>query len=416
MTDFLNKTSRKQWGVVAVLVVLAALAAVGILRSGPGKPAAHEHAARGEHGHDDKHGHDHDDEKPGDHGDDHPKAEGLIALTDAQVKAAAIAVEPAASGVIRSTLQLPGEITFNDDRTAHVVPRVAGVVEEVKVNLGQRVKKGQVLATIASAGVSEQRSNLRTAQQRLALARTTHERERRLWEEKISPQQDVLHAQQALREAEIAVANEQQKLGAIGAGAGSGALGRYELRSPFDGMVVEKHLTLGEMVKDDANVFTLSDLSTVWAEISIGAKDLDRVRVGAKVIVRSTASDTQAQGVVSYVGSLIGEQTRTAKARVTLVNPELAWRPGLFVNVDLVGSDVAVPVTVVSDAVQTLDGKTVVFVRAPGGFTVQPVRTGRTDGQRTEVIDGLAPGTPYAAAGSFVLKSEQGKASAAHEH
>lgn len=174
---------------------------------------------------------------------------------------------------------------------------------------------------------------------------------------KISPEQDYLQAQQSLREAQIAVANAQQKLSAIGATPASSALGRYELRAPFDGMVVEKHLSLGESVKEDANVFTLSDLSTVWAEISVAAQHLPLVRGGERVTVRSTAFDAKAEGEVSYVGALIGAQTRMATARVAVLNPQKVWRPGLFVEVELVSSETAAPVTVLTDAVQTIDEK-----------------------------------------------------------
>jgi cobalt-zinc-cadmium efflux system membrane fusion protein len=344
------------------------------------------------------------------------RQEGRVAMGDAQVKAAGITLDTTSASAIRSSLQLPGEIRFNEDRTAHVVPRVAGVVESVSADLGQQVRRGQVLAVISSATVSEQRSELRTAQQRLALARTTHDREKKLWEQKISPEQDVLQAQQAQHEAEIAVANATQKLGAVGAGAFAGTLGRYELRAPFNGMVVEKHLALGESVKEDANVFTISDLSTVWAEMSIGAKDLPQVRVGEKVTVRSTAFDAAVAGTVSYVGALIGEQTRTAKARVTLANPKLTWRPGLFVNVEVLGSEASAPVTVSADAVQSLNDKPVVFLKVPGGFIPQPVQLGRADGKRVEILSGLRPGAQYAAAGSFVVKSEHGKGSATHTH
>jgi cobalt-zinc-cadmium efflux system membrane fusion protein len=344
------------------------------------------------------------------------RQEGRVAMSDAQVKAAGIALDTTSSSAIRSSLQLPGEIRFDEDRTAHVVPRVAGVVESVSAHLGQQVKRGQVLAVISSATVSEQRSELRTAQQRLALARTTFEREKKLWEQKISPEQDVLQAQQVLREAEIAVANATQKLGAVGAGISAGTLGRYELRAPLTGMVVEKHLALGESIKEDANVFTISDLSTVWAEMSIGAKDLPQVRVGEKVTVRSTAFDAAVAGTVSYVGALIGEQTRTAKARVTLANPELTWRPGLLVNVEVLGAATSAPVTVSTQAIQSLDDKPVVFLKVPGGFVPQPVRLGRADGKRVEILSGLRPGAQYAAAGSFVVKSEHGKGSATHTH
>ena len=342
--------------------------------------------------------------------------EGLIAMTDAQIAAASITLDTSAPATIGSTLQFPGEIKFNEDRTAHIVPRAGGVVESVSANLGQQVSKGQVLAVLSSAAVSEMRAELQSAQRRRELAQTTYEREKSLWEQKISPEQDVLQARQALREAEIAVANTTQKLRTLGTSTSSGSLGRLELRAPFDGMVVEKHIALGEAVKEDANVFTLTDLSSVWAELSVAARDLQQVRVGEQVVVRAGASDATANGVIAYVGSFIGEQTRTAPARVVLPNPQGAWRPGLFVTVEILTGEKASPVTVASSALQTVDDTPVVFLKVPGGFAPQPVQTGRSDGKRVEILKGLQPGAAYAAAGSFVIKSEQGKSSAAHTH
>lgn len=345
------------------------------------------------------------------------KEEGKIALTDAQITSSGITLQTAGAARIKSGLQLPGEIRFNEDRTAHVVPKVNGIVEAVPANLGQQVKKGAVLAVISSTTLSEQRSELLAAQKRVEFARTTYAREKQLWEEKVSAQQDYLQAQQDLREAEIALQNAQQKLKALGANPSmAGGLNRFEIRAPFDGMVVEKHITLGEAIKEDASIFTLSDLSTVWAEIVVPAKDLDKVRVGGETVVRSTTSDTKATGKVAYVGSLIGEQTRSAKARVVLPNPQMAWRPGLYVNVELTASETEVPVAVSADAIQSVEDKPAVFLRVPGGFVAQPVTTGRTDGKLVEIVNGLKPGVQYVAAGSFVIKAELGKGSASHEH
>ena len=358
-------------------------------------------------------------EKKDEHG--HEEVEGRLELTAAQGKAAGVVIATAAPGRIKTTVALPGEIRFNEDRTAHVVPRLAGVVEAVQADLGQLVKKGQVLAVIASTELSEQRSALLSAQRRLSLARSTYEREEKLWREKISAEQDYLQAQQAWREAEIAVQNAQQKLSALGAsGAGTGAskgpLNRYEIRAPFDGMVLEKHITLGEAVKEDANIFVISDLSTVWAEIAVPAKDLATVRMGGKAEVKASAFDASAQGTITYVGALLGEQTRTAKARISLQNPDMAWRPGLFVSVEVVSGEADAPVTVHSTAIQTVEDKPVVFVQVKEGYQATPVVLGRSDGSLTHIKQGLAAGTPYAAQGSFVLKSELGKDSAGHEH
>ena len=343
--------------------------------------------------------------------------EGKIELDDAQIRTAGVVLATVQGARISSAFQLAGEVRFNEDRTAHVVPRLDGVVEIVAVDLGQQVKKGQILAVIASARLSEMRSELLGARKRQSLAQLTYEREKNLWQDKISAEQDYLQAQQNLREAEIATQNARQKIAAIGASAsGSGALSRFELRAPFDGAIVEKHITLGESVKEDANVFTVADLSTVWAEIIVPARDLGMVRVGTKATVKATSMDSQASGTVSYVGSLLGEQTRTAKARVTLANPNLSWRPGLFVNVDLTSDERNVAVAVLSDAIQTIEGKPAVFVRIDGGFFAQPVELGRSDGKYTEIVKGLRAGAVYAASGSFVLKAEQGKDSAEHAH
>ena len=403
MTLHLNK--KQGWAVGAILAAGALLGA--LILAAPSAPAPDATQAEA---------------PPKTAGARHEEEEGKLELSAAQIQAAGVILANAAPGRITTSVALPGEIRFNEDRTAHVVPRLAGVVDSVRADLGQLVKKGQVLAVIASTGLSEQRSELLSAQRRLALARSTYEREHKLWQEKISAEQDYLQARQAMQEAEIGVRNANQKLSALGADAGgsgplgSGPLNRYEIRAPFDGMVLEKHIALGEAVKEDANIFVISDLSTVWAEIAVPAKDLNTVRVGGRATVKASAFDASAAGSITYVGALIGEQTRTAKARVTMANPALAWRPGLFVSVEVVSGAADAAVTVAADALQTIEDKPAVFVRVPGGFQARPVTLGRSDGKLVEIVAGLAPGASYAAGGSFILKSELGKASAGHEH
>lgn len=353
------------------------------------------------------------------HGHEEPAQSeaGHVTLSDAQIAAAAITLQTAGPAKLQAVAQFQGEIRFDEDRTAHIVPRLAGVAESVSANLGQTVQKGQVVAVIASPALADQRSELLTAQKRRDLAKTTFEREKKLWQDKISAEQDYLQAQSALQEADIAVQNASQKLAAVGAGGASkGALNRFEIRAPFTGTITEKHLSLGEAVKEDATIFTLSDLSLVWAEFAVAPKDLGMVRVGQKVVVSSTAFDSKVEGAISYVGALIGEQTRTARARVTLVNPKGAWRPGLFVTVAVLGDLQEVPLAVAAEALQTIDGKPVLFVRTPGGFMAQPVMVGRDDGRMVEILGGLQPGDVVAATNSFVLKSELGKATAEHSH
>lgn len=395
-------------GIIAVTIGLAILVLVTT-----GKPSSEG----GEGG--DGHEHSESEGKGEKAGGEQKKEEEVdsVMLTEEQIKSAGIEFATAGPAKIVTTLTLPGEIKFNQDRTSHIVPRIDGIAESVTAELGQVVKKDQVLAILASTGISELRSEAMASQKRLALAKTTYEREKKLWEDKISAEQDYLQARQALQEAEIAAQNASEKLRALGAGSqAKGGLNRFELRAPFAGMIVERHLSLGEAVQANTNVLTLSDLSTVWAEIVVSAKDLNTVKVGTSVTVKAASFDSKAKGTISYVGSLLGEQTRTATARVTLPNPDTAWRPGLFVNVEIASGEVDAPVVVNADAIQTVENKTAVFVRSDLGFNVIPVEVGRTDGKNVEIVKGLQAGAQYASKGSFVLKSELGKASAEHGH
>lgn len=404
----------KKQSIAMMAIIIVGLVLAGLILLSDKHTAVSDEHGHGSHAKEEKHEHAEGKQEKQAAEEEHREK---IILSDAQIKAAGVTMQIADAANIRTTLILPGEIQFNEDRTAHVVPRLSGVVQSVAADLGQQVKKGQVLAVIASTGLSEQRSELLSAQKRMALARLTFEREKKLWEEKISAEQDYLQAQQMLRESEIAVQNASQKLAALGAGSGtSGAFNRYEIRAPFDGMVVAKHIALGEAVKEDADIFTISDLSSVWAEIAVSAKDLNAVRVGEKVIVKASAFDSSASGTIAYVGSLLGEQTRTAKARVTLANPQGTWRPGLFVSIEIVSGETSVPVSVSAEALHSINDKPVVFVRSADGFIAQEVTTGRSDGKSVEIVKGMQAGSKYASAGSFIIKSELGKASAEHTH
>ncbi|MBK5534038.1 efflux RND transporter periplasmic adaptor subunit [Pseudomonas sp. TH08] len=342
--------------------------------------------------------------------------EGHIELSAEQVTAAGIQLAQARAQTISLGLPFPGEVRFDEDRTAHIVPRVPGVVESVAVNLGQAVKKGQLLAVIASQQISDQRSEQAAAQRRLVLARTTYEREKKLWQDKISAEQDFLQARQALEEAEIAVNNARQKISVLSGSVVATGGNRYELRAPFDGVVVEKHLTPGEVVDETSAAFTLSDLSRVWVTFGVSPKDLNKVQVGKAVTVSAPELNAHVTGSVAYVGRLLGEQTRTATVRVTLENPQGSWRPGLFVTALVATDSRQAKVAVPEAAIQTVEDKPTVFVRTDDGFETRAVELGsRADGF-VEITQGLDAGAQVASAGSFVLKSELGKASAEHSH
>ncbi|BBB65219.1 cobalt-zinc-cadmium resistance protein [Undibacterium sp. YM2] len=343
--------------------------------------------------------------------------EGRVSMNALKRKQNGVETEIAGAVKLQSNLNLLGEVKLNEDRMLQIVPRLAGVVESVAVNAGDKVSKGQLLAVISSQALVDLRTEVLATQKRHALARSNFEREKKLWEEKISAEQDYLQARNAMQEADITLQSAQQKLASLGAGmASKGSLNRYEIRSPIAGTVTEQHISMGQSLKDDAAIFTVADLSSVWVEIAIPAKDLSNVRTGQSAKVSANAFDATAEGKLSYVGAVMGEQTRTAKARLLLPNTKGVWYPGLTVNVALLSAEVEVPVAIVNEAIQIIDEQATVFASYGDQLEARPVELGRSDGKYTEIRKGLQAGTAYVAKNSFLIKAELGKAAASHEH
>ena len=333
--------------------------------------------------------------------------------------------ETAGSGRILSELRLPGEIAFNADMVAHVVPRVSGVILEARKNLGDTVKKGEIIAIIDSRELGDARSRYLVALEREKLARYNFERIQRLWEARTVAEKEYLTAQKVFLEEKIEMTSAERKLKALGLSESemnslrqenSEDLTRYTIPAPFDGVVIRKHMSLGEWVKEDQEICLVADLSTVWVDIIVYAKDLSSLRIGQEATVKIDSNGLEGVGKVSYVGPLVGEDTRTAKARVVLPNPDGRWRPGLFTKVAIVKRNTAPPVVVRADAVQTYRNKSVVFVQYDDQYEARPIVLGRADDKFAEVLKGLSAGERYVTKNSYVLKAELGKAGMSHEH
>jgi cobalt-zinc-cadmium efflux system membrane fusion protein len=348
------------------------------------------------------------------------QVEARVTMQDDLLKNIGIELRTAGPAVIRPTLKVPGEIVFDEHTIVQVVPRLPGIVTAVYRHHGQQVKKGEVLAVIESQILAEMRAQFLTARKRLGLARVTFEREKQLWEEQISAKQDYLAAQQALTEAEIASDLALAKLHTLGVPPEAinqrGDLARYAIRAPISGLITAKAIAQGQTLKEDAAIFTIADVSEVWAQITVYAKDLEVVRLGEAATVKSTAIDVEGKGVISYISALIGAQTRSATARVVLDNKEGHWLPGMFVTAEVVTEEIEVPIAVTTDAIQTLNDHSVVFGRYGKYFEARPLKLGRSDGRMVEVLSGLSAEEQYAAGNSFAIKAELGKAGASHDH
>ncbi len=351
--------------------------------------------------------------------------EGKVQLGPDQVKSAGIVINTVGPRRMQTLVELPGQVKADDTRVAQVVPRLQGVVTDVLKRAGDRVRRGELMAVLNSRELADAKSAYLAASHHLAFARATLGREEELWAKKISAERDLLEARRAFDEAELSQQLAGQKLRVLGVAAASlsdlskepaESLARYEIRAPLDGTVVERSVTIGEAVTAEEPIFTVTDLSAVWVEISVYARDLGAVRLGQQAVVRSTDLGAEGTGRIDFIGQLVGEETRSATARLTLSNTSGQWRPGLFVTARLVRQEAIVPIAVSADAIQTFRDWQVVFVKYGDWFEARPLGLGRTDGQWVEVVSGLKAGDQYAAANSFAVKAEIGKLGATHDH
>jgi len=348
------------------------------------------------------------------------QVEGRIEMPDEMLNSMGIELLTAGPAVIKPKLKLPGEIIFNEHNIVRVVPRVPGLVTDVQGHHGQHVKQGDVLAIIESPALSDLRSQYFVAKKRLGLAKTTYEREKKLWEEKISAKQDFLNAEELWQEAQINMEVAASKLRALGVKPETHHqatdFSNFVVRAPISGIIIAKAIARGEALKEDKEIYTIADVATIWTAVTVYPKDLSVIHVNQKAKVKATASNIESEGTVTYISTLIGGQTRTATARVELDNTDNKWRPGMFVNVELVSEEIKVPVAVSVSAIQTFRDWSVVFGRYDKFFEVRPLEMGLSDGEMVEVLKGMTAGDRYAAGNSFALKAEAGKAGASHDH
>ena len=402
-----------------VLVLVVALAAFGLAVAAAVGAFSHEPTAEAGHPRaDGEAAHAKHEGSEGEHADE--PEEGRIELSSAALRNAGIETLTAGPGEVNVTLSLPGEVSLNQERLAHVTPRVAGAAREVKKQVGELVEKGDLLAVLDSRDLADVQRDFLATKERMALAQATFERAELLKRENISAEKDYLAAKQALAEAQIEHRSAAQKLKAIG---GLAPGGGYPLVAPLAGTIIEKHINVGEVLNEQTRAFTIADLSTIWVNVTVYAKDLPRVAVGQSAEVRAEGIAEAARGSIAYLGSVVGEQTRSATARVVLKNPGPAWRPGLFATAEVVIERGPAAVVIQDDAVQTVDGQESVFVQEGEAFEVRPVKLGRRgygpdpeNGRVLEVLDGLQGGERYVSKNSFILKAELGKSEAGHEH
>lgn len=334
-----------------------------------------------------------------------------VHFDSASLAMSGVVVGPART-VGAGSLPVTGNITYDQNRVSHIGPKTQGRVVELIAEVGSRVRSGQVLAHLESPDVGAARADLHETEALLEIARENYERERRLEAQGISSRRELLDAEAELRRLEARLRGTQERLRVLGANL-HGDGGHFDVASPYDGVVVERHAGRGEVVGPADQLFTVADLRRLWIELDIYERSLGRVAQGQPVEVFTTAWPGRTfPGRIVYVGDIVDAERRTIRARVEVENPDGALKPGMFATARIEIAGEAPVVAVPRDAVQTVGDEPVVWVPGAetGEFVARPVTLGAElpDGL-VEIVSGLASDEAVVLEGAFTLKSEFAK-------
>ncbi|MCP3099441.1 efflux RND transporter periplasmic adaptor subunit [Myxococcus sp. K15C18031901] len=365
-------------------------------------------------------------------GADDQDHEELITLTPEAARAARLELGQAQLKPLASGLSVPARLTFTQDGVSKVASRVPGRLDSIAVVLGQKVKKGQVLGHLDSPELGQARADYLSAATKARVAEANYRREQELLAKGITSEREMREAESAFVTAQAERNAADGRLHALGLSDGEIATlranehysSRFPAVSPMNGTVVESQGTVGQAVEATTSLFTVADLSRLWALLDLPESQLARIRAGQDVVLTVQAlPGKRFGGEVGYIGDIVDEKTRTIPVRVVVANDDGALKPGMFAQAEIATTAATTDagssgrVVVPREAVQQVGEEQVVFVPvAAYQFRPVEVRTGASSATEVELLSGLEPGAHFVTQGAFILKSELSKESMGEGH
>lgn len=319
---------------------------------------------------------------------------------------------------LRQEIKRNAEVVYNANKYARLSSRASGVIIEVHKELGERVKKGEVIATVDSMALGSAKADLLQSSELLALWEVNAQREQSLMDKGVSTERALLETKTRWVEAKIAVSRAKQQLRNFGLSdedivrvAEENDTGSVLLiTAPFQGTIVERSAVIGEVVDEKDMLFAIADTGVMWAMIDLTERDLASVRKGQDVTFRIDGIPNRAfPGRVTWISTQLDKKTRTIKARTELDNGDEILKAFMFGQATISSGADGQALTIPKSAVQWDGSCNIAFVRIlEDGTEFQPVQLtlGFDAGERYEVLSGLVGGESVVTGGSFVLKNE----------
>ena len=320
-------------------------------------------------------------------------------------------------GLVQPSVSAFFEVSYNRNKLALVTPLADGIVRAVHADVGQSVQKGDVLVEISSDEVASAKAEFLTRQVDERIAGLAYQREKKLKEEKISAARDFLEAEAVHEIAQLKSKMARQKLLNLGfsdaeiaqIAKDQDSSSTIKLRAPFAGTLVAREAVVGESVSEGKALFKVTDLSTLWLDLSVSPEHADSVQVGQILTARldGGAKDIEYTGVITWVDSAIDPRNRMLKARAEIQNPHGAIRQGMFGHAELALTVAGNAIFLPSDAIQHYEGRPYVFVKeAADLYALRHVSLGQSGGDTVAVTEGLGADELVVTEGAFIAMSE----------
>lgn len=338
--------------------------------------------------------------------------EGFIEMDADRAQGAGIATETAQAGGLAAEVIAQGAVTAAPGGEAVLTARADGAITRLSKQLGDPVRAGEAIAYLESRDAGTIAAERSAANARAIAARSAYARERRLFEAKVTARQDLEAAQATLGEAEAEVRRTQSAAGAAGV---SGDGRHLAVTSLISGRITKETATLGAYVTAGTELFRVADPARIQITASVLPADARRIRPGDRAVLELVGGETMGARVRSATPTLDAE----SKVATLVLVPDgiggLTSGQGLRVRIVPQGAVTSSAISLPDEAVQSISGRDMVFVRTSKGFQATPVTTGKRGSGRIEILSGLQPGATVATRGAFTLKAELGKGAAEHE-
>jgi membrane fusion protein, heavy metal efflux system len=312
-------------------------------------------------------------------------------------------------------LRLTGNVAYNAFKTTPVFSAIGGPVHELLVAPGQTVNKGQPLLTVNSPDYSAARSAYIKARQASALADKIYIRAQDLFAHGAIAEADLQQAESARTQAEADKQSSEDALRALGLNDPEAVVknppkmtSQIPVIAPVAGEVVERLVGPGQLLMGGATqIFTISDMSTVWVLVNVYQSDMAFVHPGDSVAITTDSYPDVFHGKISYIAPALDPTTRTLQARIVTNNPSNKLKKDMYVTAAVQAGAIRDALTV-PDAAILRDTENLPFVYAQtkvsNQFERRLVKIGDSQSGRTQVIDGLKEGERVVADGALFLQ------------